>query len=618
MIDRVSGDKPLLGSIRQDIIERTDGIPLLVEEMTKAVLEAFGEGATEGAVGAIPSPAVAVPASLHASLMARLDRLGSAKEIAQIGAVIGREFSHALLAAVARKSQRALESGLERLIAAGLLFRQGVPPHATYLFKHALVQDAAYGTLLRSSRQQLHERIASALETEFPEIIAVQPELLARHCTEAGLDEQATGYWRTAGERAIRRANNREAIGHFRQALALNQKQASNVDRSLAELAILSLLGPALMSVHGWSAPEVGTAFERAEHLARELGRSIDLAPPLAGLWLFHTARGQFSRAEGITKELFNVAHALHDYDTLLQAHHCAWPIHWFRGALSDAIAHADAGLDLYDEVRHAKHRFLYLGHDPAVCALSNKSVLQWALGHPTQGVQSEHDAIDLAQRLQHVPSLAHALWFVCQAQVARGDAAAVAKTANELLALSEEHGLPLTHGTALACLGWANAQTEDVGCGIQRLEEGLAMYSQLGLRTNLCIMICLLAETYLKAGQYEKAVQQANLAIDTSSEIGDRWCLPRIHTIRARLHQTFGDIDAAEASLLMAVEIAAAQSAKGAQLHAANSLARLWRDQGKVSEARELLAPVYGWFTEGFDTRDLKEAKALLEELAA
>jgi predicted ATPase len=260
LIDRVSGDKPLLGSIRQDIIERTDGIPLFVEEMTKAVLEAFGEGATEGAVGAIPSPAVAVPASLHASLMARLDRLGSAKEIAQIGAVIGREFSHALLAAVARKSQRALESGLERLIAAGLLFRQGVPPHATYLFKHALVQDAAYGTLLRSSRQQLHERIASALETEFPEIIAVQPELLARHCTEAGLDEQATGYWRTAGERAIRRANNREAIGHFRQALALNQKQASNVDRSLAELAILSLLGPALMSVHGWSAPEVGTA----------------------------------------------------------------------------------------------------------------------------------------------------------------------------------------------------------------------------------------------------------------------------------------------------------------------------------------------------------------------
>ena len=202
--------------------------------------------------------------------------------------------------------------------------------------------------------------------------------------------------------------------------------------------------------------------------------------------------------------------------------------------------AHADAGLDLYDEVRHAKHRFLYLGHDPAVCALSIKSVLQWALGHPTQGVQSERDAIDLARRLQHVPSLAHALWFVCQAQVARGDAAAVAKTAEELLTLSEEHGLPLTHGTALACLGWATAHTDDVSRGIRCLKEGLAMYNRLGLRTNLCIMICLLAETYFMAGEYERGIQQVNLAIDTSSEIGDRWCLPRIHTIRAQLLQAF------------------------------------------------------------------------------
>ena len=567
-------------------------------------------------VAAIPSSAVAVPASLHASLMARLDRLGSAKEIAQIGAVIGREFSHSLLAAVMRKAEGELETELERLITAGLLFRQGVLPHATYLFKHALVQDAAYGTLLRSSRQQLHGQIASTLEEEFPEIVEVQPELLARHCTEAGLDEQAIKYWRTAGEKAVRRASNREAIGHFRRALALNEKQAPDVGRSLTELAILSQLGPALMSVHGWTAPEVGVAFERAEHLARELESSIDLAPPLAGLWLFHTARGQFSRADEITKELFDVAHTLHDSDILLQAHHCAWPIRWFRGALTDAKAHADAGMGLYDEVRHARHRFLYLGHDPAVCALSIKSVLQWLLGHPTQGVRSERDAIDLARRLQHVPSLAHALWFVCQAQVARSDAVAVVNTANELLTLSEEHGLPQTRAVALAYLGWAIGQTEDVSRGIRRLEEGLAMYNRLGVRSNLCLTICLLAETYFMAEQYEKGMEQANLAIATSSEIGDRWCLPRIHMIRARLLQTFREVDAAEASLQLAVDIAAAQSAKGAQLQAANSLARLWREQGKPQQARELLAPVYSWFTEGFDTRDLKEAKALLDEL--
>ena len=384
-----------------------------------------------------------------------------------------------------------------------------------------------------------------------------------------------------------------------------------------SELAILSQLGPALMSVHGWSAPEVGTAFERAEYLARELKRSTDLAPPLAGLWLFHTAGGRFSRAEEITKEIFNVAQALNDPDILLQAHHCAWPICWFRGELTDAKAHADAGLSLYDEIRHAKHRFLYLGHDPAVCASSIKSVLQWALGHPTQGAQSERDAIDLARRLQHVPSLAHALWFVCQAQVARGDTVAVEKTGKELLTLSEEHGLPLTHGTALACLGWATAHTDNISHGIRRLEDGLAMYNRLGLRTNLCLMICLLAEAYFVAGEYQRGIQQVNLAIDTSAEIGDRWCLPRIHTVQAQLLRASDEIDAAEASLRKAVDIAEAQSAKGSQLQAANSLARLWRDRGKVEQARELLAPVYGWFTEGFDTRDLKEAKVLLEELA-
>src|SRR5437870_1115772 len=221
LIDRVIGETRLTADIRQDILERADGIPLFVEEMTKAVMEAEGEGGARRTAASIPAPTSAVPASLHASLMARLDRLGSAKEVAQIGAAIGREFSHFLLAAVMRKAEGELETELERLITAGLLFRQGVLPHATYLFKHALVQDAAYGTLLRSSRQQLHGQIASTLEEEFPEIVEVQPELLARHCTEAGLDEQAIKYWRTAGEKAVRRASNREAIGHFRRALAL-------------------------------------------------------------------------------------------------------------------------------------------------------------------------------------------------------------------------------------------------------------------------------------------------------------------------------------------------------------------------------------------------------------
>ena len=333
---------------------------------------------------------------------------------------------------------------------------------------------------------------------------------------------------------------------------------------------------------------------------------------------MFHTARGQFTPAEKIAQELFNVAHTLQDPDVLLQAHHCAWPICWFRGALNDAKSHAEAGIDLYDEARHASHRFLYLGHDPAVCALSINAIVQWLLGYPLRGIKLERDALDLARRLQHAPSLALALWFVCQAQIVRGDAAAAKSTADELLRLSEEHGLPQTRATAMAYLGWAVGQTDDVNRGMRSLEEGFAIFSRLGVRSHLCLMFCLLAETYVAAGQYQKGLARADLAIATSSEIGDRWCLPRIHTVRARILQTSRQVDGAEASLRMALDIAMAQSAKGAQLQAANSLARLWRDQGKPRQARELLAPVYGWFDKGLDTVDLHEARALLDTLTA
>jgi tetratricopeptide (TPR) repeat protein len=547
LVERVVGNRALPESIRSNIAERADGVPLFAEEIAKAAVESEDERGAAGSMAATASLARSVPATLHASLMARLDRLGAAKEIAQIGAAIGRDFSHGLIAAVAEKSEPELAAVLDRLVQAGMLFRQGVSPHASYLFKHALVQDAAYETLLRGSRKQLHGKIVTALEEEFPEIAEAQPEILARHCAEAQLDEKAVRYWRAAGELAVRRANNREGIGHFGRAMALIEMQPASPNRSRTELAILSQLGPALMSVHGWSAPEVGSAFERAEFLARQLNTSVDLAPPLVGLWLFHNSRGQFSRAEKITNELFNVAHDLSDPDILLQAHHCAWPIGWFRGDFVKAETHADAGLSLYDERRHVRHRLLYIGHDPAVCALSIKAVLQWLLGRPTQGSRSESEAIALARRLQHAPSLAHALWFTCQAQIARGDALAALDTAGELIALSEEQGLPQTLAAASVYLGWALGQTKDVDQGANLVEKGLAEWNRLGSRSNLCFSLCLQAETYCRCGRYDEGVEKADQAIAVSSEIGDRWRLPRTHQIRGRLlQQTSRNADAA------------------------------------------------------------------------
>jgi tetratricopeptide (TPR) repeat protein len=346
-----------------------------------------------------------------------------------------------------------------------------------------LVPFAAYGTLLRSRRQQLHGRITAALESQFPEIVSAQPALLARHCVEAGLTDKAVGYWRAAGEQAVRRAANREAIGHFQQALALNEQRRRDLDCVRTELAILSQLGPALMSVHGWPVPEVGAAFERAGKVARQLESSVDLAPPLVGLFVFHTALGQFARAEEIVDELFTIARNVDDQDILLQAHHTAWPIRWFRGLHRDAITHVDAGLNLYDEVRHARHRFLYMGHDPAVCALSIGATVRWVLGYPEQSPRLEREAISLARRLQHPPSLAHALWFVGEAQIARADAAAAKATAEELLTLSDEQGLPQTRAIALMFLGWAMGQTGNIDEGLRYLEQGLAAWNALGAR---------------------------------------------------------------------------------------------------------------------------------------
>ncbi|WOH54836.1 adenylate/guanylate cyclase domain-containing protein [Bradyrhizobium sp. sBnM-33] len=619
MMMRVTGGKALPKEITEQIIDRTDGVPLFIEELTKSVVESglvtkSGDGYT------VTGPAVplAIPTTLHASLLARLDRLAPVREVAQIGAALGRHFSHELISAVAAMPQPQLEDAMAQLVRAELIFRRGTPPDAEYTFKHALVQDAAYSTLLRGRRQALQARIAATLERQFPEIVAVRPALLARHCAEAGLSEKAINYWRTAGEQAVHRASNREAIGHFHQALALNEKQLPGVERSRTELAILSQLGPALMSVHGRAAAEVGAVFERAGEVARQLESSVELAPPLAGLWLFHLTRGQFARAEEIVDELFNVARNLDNRDILLQAHHAAWSTGLFRGMFTDARTHVDAGLALYDEARHAEHRFLYLDHDPAVCALSMGALLRWLLGYPNQGIHEEHDAITLARRLQHAPSLANTLSYVGFAQIARGDTAAATATASELLALSGEYGLPQMRGIALMCLGWNMGQTKDVGEGLRYLEQGLAERIQLGLRTLLPFSIGLLAETHLKAQRYAEGIEQVNLALAASYEIGEQWFLPRIHMLRAQLlqQQACPNVDAAEASLRMAIDVAQAQCAKGWELRATTLLARLWCDQSKRTEARDLLAPIYGWFTEGFDTPDLKEAKALLELL--
>jgi len=610
IIARVTGNKVLPADLMAEIVARTDGIPLFVEEMTKAVLEARSE---------VAAPALTVPASLQGSLMARLDRLGSAKEVAQIGSAIGREFSDALLTAVARRPEAELGSALDGLVAAGLLLRQGMPPHSIYQFKHALVQDAAYGTLLREPRRALHARIVEALESQFAEIAKNQPELVAHHCDAAECSEKAAVYWRTAGEQAAHRGANVEAIEHFRRALLRNAQRPDGADRSRAELAILSQLGPALMSIHGWAAPSVGEVLERATNVARQLEASRDLAPPLTSLWLFRYARGELNQSDEISDELFRIARKLEDPELTLQAHHAAAPLRWIRGCHLEANKHFESCLALYDEDRDAQHRYLYMGHDPAVCATTVLASVKWALGFPDKAARMEQTALALARRLQHIPSLAHALSFNAHSQVLRRDFAAVAESAQELLPICQEYKLAQPGALAMIDLGWAQVHLGHIRDGFARLSEGLDQLDRIGVRIWLSRGKRMNAEACLAAERYGEGLEQACCAISIANEIGLHGDIPRLYLLQGELllHSSGRSLEMAEGCFRSALEAAEAQGARGWVLRATTSMAGLLAERGERAQARDRLAAIYAVFEEGFETPDLYDARVLIDQLS-
>jgi class 3 adenylate cyclase len=616
MIDGVVGNKHLPASVRQDIIERSDGIPLFVEEMTKAVLEAANEGTAERVVAVIPSPSVAVPASLHASLMARLDRLGPAKELAQIGAAIGREFSHGLMAAVAGKPEAEVQPALNRLVAAGLLFRQGSPPHATYLFKHALVQDAAYGTLLRGPRQELHARIAAATETGMPERVEREPELLAYHYAEAGQPDTAAGYWLAAGRLAARRSANSEAVAHLRRGIAAVRGLPETLERNRLELALQLALGPALVSSRGFGDAEASTGYQRAAELARRLGDDRDRFAATWGLWITIRAKSASDHMRlrlQYLGEMVEAAERTGDAELLLQAHHSSWSTRIWNGEFASASEHVRSGLALYDPERHRHHALMYGGHDPGVCGNGQGAVALWALGWPDRAVQSAREGIVLGETLDHMSSLLHSLWFATSVYFLRRQAADVLACSARLLALGSEHGLKLYEAIGGVFHGWALIQQLDAQAGLAELRAAVATYATTA-HVNLDLYRAILAEAELRAGNFEEGT-----AVLIQGELStDEWW--RAGYLRLRgdllLRGPNDDRGAAERLYRQAISVAAGQQAKSLELRAATSLAMLLGEQGRRSEGYAVLAPVYGWFTEGFGTLDLKEAKALLGEL--
>jgi class 3 adenylate cyclase/predicted ATPase len=623
MIDLVVGNKLIPASIRQDIVERTDGIPLFVEEMTKAVLEA-GSEAAEHALAALPSPALAVPASLHASLMARLDRLGAAKEVAQIGAAIGREFLHALLAVVVRKPEADLNSALDRLIAAGLLFRQGLPPDATYLFKHALVQDAAYGTLLREPRRALHARIAEILEGQFVEITESQPELLARHCTEAGLIEKAAGFWGKAGQRSLARSALVEAVAQLTRALtqiaALPATAALRREQIKLQVALIT----PLIHVKGYAAPETKAAVERARVLieqAEALGEPPEdpllLFSVLYGFWVASYVAFNGDMVRELATQFLALAEKQEPKVPLMIAYRLMGMSLMHTGDIAEGRAHYDRAIALYVPVEHRPLAARF-GQDVGVAILSFRSLALWVLGYPEAAIADSERALSDAREIGQAGTLMYALGVIASTYVHCGNYATASAVLDELVALADEKGAAFMKAWGMLFQGSLLTLTGKASNAIEIISSGLTALQSTGATLFVPLHLAYLSSAYAELGKFDDAwrcLDEAMRAVETTKE---RWLQADIYRIAAQIALKSPEPDAAKAEAYFerALAVARQQQAKSWELRAAISMARLWRDQGKPQQARELLAPVYNWFTEGFDTLDLKEAKALLAEL--
>jgi class 3 adenylate cyclase/tetratricopeptide (TPR) repeat protein len=600
--DRDGARTPTLSDAMIDaIVARADGIPLYLEELTRTILE--------------PGMALRVeeiPASLADSLMARLDRLSGAKEVAQRASVLGREFSYPLLAAVVGMEEAALRRGLTRLDEAEILFVRGEPPQSSYTFKHALVQEAAYESLLKRTRRQLHGRIVEVLLAQFPERAAAEPEVMARHAELAGQTNEAIRYYQRAGEQAQARSAHGEAISQFRKAIALLATQPEGAQRDTHEVALQLLLGGSLIADRGFAHPEVEAPYERTRVLCEAVGDAGQLGIAQLGLAYFNYNRGDVERGRALAAEVLALAEAQGSVELLIMAHQNVAEPEYYQGKFASSLTHCERAFALYDPARRSE--FLPTGSHIGVPALGYGAWNLWSLGWPDTALARAEEAVSLARRLNHPFSLVRGLFFETNIHRSRRDSARQQERAAEVLALSEAQEFPLFVGFGRYYYAAARVVAGDVA-GLPELLEAVSLIRQTGYQSPGMLM--LLAETQQAAAQLAEARATVAAALKISAQLGQPVLDADFQRLDGELIlATGGAPEEAAARYQQALDIARAQEAKSFELRAATSLARLWSDQGKRAEARDLLAALYAWFTEGFDTGDLKDAEALLDEL--
>jgi class 3 adenylate cyclase/predicted ATPase len=615
MVSELAARYALPKEVVEGVTERTGGVPLFVEEVTRLLLERGEQGGIQ-----------AIPPTLQQSLMARLDRLGPAREVAQVGAVIGRDFSYELLKAVTAIEDGALQLALDRLADADILLVQGLPPNSDYRFKHALIQDAAYENLLKSRRQVLHRRIAEALRDRFADFAAPEPELLAHHFTEAGLTEAAIEWWGKAGQRSLARSALVEAIEQLAQALTQIAALPTTPALRREEIKLqVALINP-LLHVKGYVAPETKAAEERARLLieqAEALGEPPEdpllLFSVLYGFWVASHVAFNGDAVRELASQFLALAEKQRTTAPLMIGHRLKGVSLTSTGCFAQGRAHFDRALALYDA---AEHRPLatQFGQDARIAILSYRPLAVWVLGYPDAALKDIRQALKEAREVGQVAALMYALFHTSITLLHCGAYAMAKAQAAELTALADEKGALQWKAQGAIQQGAVASMTGEPSDAVQKIAAGIAAFRATGANVDEGLWLAFLARGFAKRGQFADAWRCIGEAVTAVETTKGRWCEAEINRVAGEiaLKSTEPNTDKAEAYFERALAIARKQQAKSWELRAAMSMARLWRDQGKRDEAHNLLAPVYGWFTEGFETLDLKEAKALLDELSS
>jgi len=621
LIVGATGARKLPGELVEEIVARTDGVPLFIEELTKSLIES-GQLVAEGDsfVLAAPLRKLAVPATLQESLIARLDRLAPVKEVAQVGAAIGRTFPHQVIAAIVDTPDLELRGAIAQLEDAELLFRRGRPPDATYTFKHALVQDVAYRSMLRSTRAQLHGRIAAALQERFADTEHAAPEQLAHHLSEAGETGAAIDAWRRAAQRAVSLAAFIEGTAYLTRALELLEGMPDGHERQSLELDLRIELAQTLIPAKGYIAPETEKNFDHAMHLCEALGETGRLFPILYGRWVVFYAGGAVSASRTQAEQILNLAQGQSDTGVLSAAHRIAATSAMQSGEPTTARAYLDRALALYDPARHDALGIQY-GQDILAMVRTYQSLVEWHLGYADKARELAQAALDRARAISHANTLAHVTTHVSvilQANFRNWEAAE--SGAQEVVALGREQARPVWRFAGELSLASVQVHSDPSPAHFDAFDQSLQSYrtmTKMNLFTPL--FLCWRAEAEAAAGLAKEGlntVQEAELLADSQ---GDHYCDPEFYRLRGRLLLTGPDNDATEAQACFrrAMDLTDTFEAPFYRLRAATNLARVLNDLGRASDAAQILAPVYGWFTEGFDLPDLKEARAVLEDVS-